>query len=287
MEHVIVATAKCSTGRLAGWRTVEAERRVRVTPAIDADAAPLLEPAHVARTKRLKRLLVPCGYVEASLCTHRTGFCPGDMVDVNVDVRNTSRDPLCEVILGLRETVRLTSGKEYSRTLLQTGNLIPADRQAVQENTIFATSASVPIPYEATYSEHAGDVLVSHALVATLKGPSGKKVASLVCPIFVATFHSQAAQAGLPEGLAVPSAPPYPAEKEVEVVEVGEEPILYNHSPLARNNFCVICMNHEQTHCAVPCGHKCMCQACAELAAKTGFCPMCRQNIDSIIRVYE
>lgn len=283
VEHVIVAAAKYSTGKLSGWHAIGAERRICVTPAIDADT--MLEPVHVARTKRFKRLLVAaCGYVEASVCTHRTGFCAGDMIDVDVSVKNTAHDPLCEVALSLRETVRLGSGKEYSRTLAQTGNLIPAERRRVQENGALATSTSIPVPLEATYSEHTGEVLVFHMLVAELRGESGKKVMSLVCPIFVATFHGNNG-AAVGAGLLPPSAPPYPIINGGGG-NVGMLPP-FSPSPLNRDALCVICMNQVQTHCAVPCGHKCMCQACAGLAMKTGVCPMCRQNIETIIKIYD
>ena len=270
VEHVIVATAKYSTGKLSAWRTIETERRVRMTPAIDADT--MLDPVQASRTKRIKRFLATCGYVEANVCTHRTGFCAGDTIAVNIDVKNTAQDPVCEVLVKLRETVQLGSGKEYSRTLLQTGNLIPAERQAIQENGTLATSTSIPVPFEAAYSEHSGEVLVFHTLVAELRGPGDKKVMSVKCPVFVATFHSN--RAGV-EQTATPSAPPYP---------VAEEGV---PSPNNRGALCVICMNNAQTHCAVPCGHKCLCQACAGFAMKAGICPMCRQNVETIIRVYD
>lgn len=269
VEHLILATVKYSTGKLSGWRTIETERRVCVTPTIDADI--MLEPVQVSRTKRMKRLLVPCGYVEGNICVHRTGFCVGDMIDVNVEVKNTAHDPLWEVTVKLKETVQLGSGKEYSRTLAQSGNLIPVERQTIKENETLATTTSIPIPFEATYSEHSGEVLVFHTLVAELRGQTNKKVMSLTCPIFIATFHSNGMNI---ENVVMPSAPPYPA--------AADGTLLQN-----RNALCVICMNHVQTHCAVPCGHKCMCQICAGLAMKTGICPMCRQNIETIIKVYD
>lgn len=278
VEHIIVATARYSTGKLSAWRTIETERRVRITPAIDADS--MLDPVQASRTKRIKRFLATCGYVEANMCTHRTGFCAGDTITVNIDVKNTAQEPICEVLMKLRETVQLGSGKEYSRTLLQTGNLIPGERQTIQENGTLATSTSIPVPFETAYSEHSGEVLVFHTLVAELRGQGDKKVMSLKCPVFVATFHSNSVRV---EQTVAPSAPPYPVVVAAEENGGGGGGI----SSPSRGALCVICMNNVQTHCAVPCGHKCLCQACAVFAAKSGVCPMCRQNIETIIRVYD
>ena len=51
------------------------------------------------------------------------------------------------------------------------------------------------------------------------------------------------------------------------------------------DNCCVVCMDATKTHLMVPCGHKCVCETCA--AAITKECPICRNNITTILRVYE
>ena len=37
---------------------------------------------------------------------------------------------------------------------------------------------------------------------------------------------------------------------------------------------CIVCMDAENTHSFVPCGHKCVCEACADnVMATSGECP--------------
>ena len=50
---------------------------------------------------------------------------------------------------------------------------------------------------------------------------------------------------------------------------------------------CVVCMDGENTHAFVPCGHKCVCEGCAlaimQIAAE---CPTCRGEATEAIPVY-
>ena len=50
---------------------------------------------------------------------------------------------------------------------------------------------------------------------------------------------------------------------------------------------CVVCMDEENTHTFVPCGHKCVCEGCAlaimQIAAE---CPTCRGEAREAIPVY-
>ena len=50
---------------------------------------------------------------------------------------------------------------------------------------------------------------------------------------------------------------------------------------------CVVCMGRNSTHIVVPCGHHCICAQCSSnIKARQQSCPICRQTIDSIIKVY-
>ena len=56
---------------------------------------------------------------------------------------------------------------------------------------------------------------------------------------------------------------------------------------------CIICMDSHRTHAYVPCGHLCVCQSCAEKTMKTTRddrkccrCPICKQNVQQIMRIY-
>ena len=51
---------------------------------------------------------------------------------------------------------------------------------------------------------------------------------------------------------------------------------------------CIICMEAERTHLFVPCGHRCVCEACAALVmSENSECPMCRVPAIHIVKVYE
>lgn len=49
---------------------------------------------------------------------------------------------------------------------------------------------------------------------------------------------------------------------------------------------CVVCMTGERSHAMIPCGHKCLCTACATNNVFTD-CPICRTPVQSIYEIYE
>ena len=52
--------------------------------------------------------------------------------------------------------------------------------------------------------------------------------------------------------------------------------------------WCIICYERENEFAFLPCGHKCMCGPCANAtAAKSVKCPICRQNIVKVQRIYD
>mmetsp|Transcript_32328 Transcript_32328/g.67815 ORF Transcript_32328/g.67815 Transcript_32328/m.67815 type:complete len:442 (+) Transcript_32328:93-1418(+) len=57
------------------------------------------------------------------------------------------------------------------------------------------------------------------------------------------------------------------------------------------NNTCVICRDEVAVMAVVPCGHLCLCIDCAEacMSGQTGSrsCPLCRGNMQSILRIYK
>ncbi|XP_068681658.1 tumor susceptibility gene 101 protein-like [Montipora foliosa] len=51
---------------------------------------------------------------------------------------------------------------------------------------------------------------------------------------------------------------------------------------------CIICMEKKSDSVLIPCGHLGVCLRCAnELKRTTTVCPVCRKNIDQVIRVYQ
>jgi hypothetical protein len=50
---------------------------------------------------------------------------------------------------------------------------------------------------------------------------------------------------------------------------------------------CVVCFSNEKSVAMVPCGHRCVCTACAERFSGGGKCPMCRTTLTGVIRVFD
>jgi hypothetical protein len=50
---------------------------------------------------------------------------------------------------------------------------------------------------------------------------------------------------------------------------------------------CVVCFKNHSEFAVVPCGHRCLCEECADkVAFKYALCPMCRKEATMIIRIY-
>ena len=49
---------------------------------------------------------------------------------------------------------------------------------------------------------------------------------------------------------------------------------------------CSICMEGEKTHACLPCGHRCLCAACAEPSLKLETCPICRVPVLMRARIF-
>ncbi|KAF1792767.1 Zinc finger, RING/FYVE/PHD-type [Phytophthora cactorum] len=58
-------------------------------------------------------------------------------------------------------------------------------------------------------------------------------------------------------------------------------------SEAQRTDECVICFDGPQEAVCVPCGHNAVCMDCAqELLDTTRLCPVCRQQVREVIRLY-
>ena len=49
---------------------------------------------------------------------------------------------------------------------------------------------------------------------------------------------------------------------------------------------CVICLDCASSHAFIPCGHVCVCAACACEDAALTVCPVCRAETTGTLRVY-
>jgi hypothetical protein len=56
----------------------------------------------------------------------------------------------------------------------------------------------------------------------------------------------------------------------------------------AEETQCVVCFDAPKDHIIVPCGHQCVCGACAEQLTKTRtpLCPVCREPIQQTMKVF-
>jgi len=50
---------------------------------------------------------------------------------------------------------------------------------------------------------------------------------------------------------------------------------------------CVVCLSAAPTHAFVPCGHRCVCNACGNAISQgSQSCPICRAHVSSTLRVF-
>ena len=56
---------------------------------------------------------------------------------------------------------------------------------------------------------------------------------------------------------------------------------------IAQGSECSVCISNIKSHVIVPCGHKAICGDCSPIILQGGTCPICRADIESIIKVYE
>jgi hypothetical protein len=58
--------------------------------------------------------------------------------------------------------------------------------------------------------------------------------------------------------------------------------------PDVEETLCVVCFDAPKEYIIVPCGHQCVCEACAEQLTKTRtpMCPVCRGPIRETMKVF-
>ena len=50
---------------------------------------------------------------------------------------------------------------------------------------------------------------------------------------------------------------------------------------------CSVCLAATRTHALIPCGHRCLCAGCVNLAALDHTCPICRASVYDALRVWD
>jgi len=56
--------------------------------------------------------------------------------------------------------------------------------------------------------------------------------------------------------------------------------------PVDDENECVVCLDAQKSHILIPCGHFCVCEACADRLAVGDGCPICRTPVQIKTRVF-
>ncbi|XP_055959778.1 probable E3 ubiquitin-protein ligase XBOS34 [Mercurialis annua] len=102
-------------------------------------------------------------------------------------------------------------------------------------------------------------------------------------------------------GAVIPSAPPIPDEGPIQYPSIDSSPVDYSappeeHASYATSNVknegdsassCIICWEAPMEGACIPCGHIAGCMGClSEIKAKKGVCPICRNKIDQVLKLY-
>lgn len=88
--------------------------------------------------------------------------------------------------------------------------------------------------------------------------------------------------------------PAQPRLQRSHTTDASSSSILQDSSPIDGNNDsgsseCTLCFERPINCVLYSCGHMCMCYQCAQIQWKThrgGFCPICRKNIQDVVRIY-
>jgi hypothetical protein len=113
----------------------------------------------------------------------------------------------------------------------------------------------------AAQAERARPAAVAAAVEAAERLRLEEQVATLTLVMRSAAMQLQAAQAQLGSSVVLPAAPA--------------------PDPGAEETLCVVCLDAPKDHIIIPCGHRCVCGACAEklTKARSALCPFCRTPI--------
>lgn len=103
--------------------------------------------------------------------------------------------------------------------------------------------------------------------------------------------HKERAGAGADSNVVSEAIVPAPAPAPpVPASDPSPDPAAIAAVPaLLQKNECVVCKDAEAMLAAIPCGHLCVCAACADKIhgiGKTNECPNCRRYIVMMQRIY-
>jgi hypothetical protein len=128
------------------------------------------------------------------------------------------------------------------------------------------------------WSYHGTDVVINRNIISSIKG--GRKMIKITNIGEIILRHCSSAK-----NITVKK---IENEDKIENKDKIENEDKIENDLLKSVRTCVICMNNPQTHIIIPCGHKCLCEKCSiEYLEKINICPICRQNVQKLQRVFE
>ena len=70
--------------------------------------------------------------------------------------------------------------------------------------------------------------------------------------------------------------------------QLGSSSVVPPAAPQDEEKLCVLCLDAPKDHIIIPCGHQCVCRACAEKLkkARSPLCPFCRTPIHATCKVF-
>jgi hypothetical protein len=78
------------------------------------------------------------------------------------------------------------------------------------------------------------------------------------------------------------------ARRQQVQAQLGNSSVVPPAAPQDEETLCVLCMDAPKDHMIAPCGHQCVCEACAEKLKKArhALCPFCRTPINATFKVF-
>ena len=74
-------------------------------------------------------------------------------------------------------------------------------------------------------------------------------------------------------------------EEEARGLRVSLEDVTAERAARKAERACVVCLDKDAIHAAMPCGHLVLCEACV-VGLKGHKCPMCRAKVKSYLRIF-
>lgn len=105
--------------------------------------------------------------------------------------------------------------------------------------------------------------------------------------------HNISERARLAKQLAAEQARSKRLERELEhsfsllVEKSSQEQIPVADGADGEDRNCCVCLESEKTHAIMPCGHMCVCSACADvIMGGSHKCPLCNRGVTSMVRIF-